>query len=304
MRLSLIAPLIALVPMLFAGPAAAQATHDMSGMDMSHMGHAQTPAAAPAEGEAGPPPVAESPTAPPPVPTDHAAERYYAPAAMAAAREVLRTEHGGMRMSKLMADLFEHQARSGDDGYRWAGEAWTGGDLNRLVIKTEGEGGVRGGVETAELQALYSRAVTRYTDLQIGLRQDVKPTPSRTYLTAGFQTLLPYWLETEGAVFLSDKGDLLGRLEGIYDLRLTQRLILQPRVELNLAAQDQPRIGVGSGLSTAELGLRLRYELKREFAPYVGVSYDRRYGRTADYARAAGRDVEATSVVVGVRAWY
>ena len=296
---------LALLPLMLAAPAAAQTMsgHDMAGMDMSH---AETPpaAASPAEPQEGPPAVAEHQTAPPPVPTDHAAERYYDPATMAAAREVLRVEHGGMRMSKVMADLFEYQSRSGGDGYRWSGEAWTGTDLNRLVIKTEGEGAVRGGVEAAELQALYSRAVTRYTDLQIGLRQDFKPTPSRTYLTAGFQTLLPYWIEAQGAVFLSDKGDLLGRIEGTYDLRLTQRLILQPRVELNLAAQDSPKIGVGSGLSTAELGLRLRYEIKREFAPYVGVSYDRRYGRTADYARAAGRDVEATSFVAGVRAWF
>ncbi|OIQ70375.1 copper resistance protein B precursor [mine drainage metagenome] len=291
--------LFALLPLMLAAPAAAQTmSHDMAGMDMSQ------PATPPAAETEGPPPVAEPEAKPPPVPTDHAAERHYDARAMAGAREVLRMEHGGMGFSKVMANLLEHQSRSGGDGYRWEGEAWTGTDLNRLVIKTEGEGAVRGGVEAAEIQALYSRAVARYTDLQIGLRQDFKPTPSRTYLTAGFQTLLPYWLETQGAVFLSDKGDLLGRIEGTYDLRLTQRLILQPRVELNVAAQDSPRIGVGSGLSTAELGLRLRYEIKREFAPYVGVSYDRRYGRTADYARAAGRDLEATSLVMGVRAWF
>lgn len=240
----------------------------------------------------------------PPGATDHAADRVYDPAAMAAAREQLRVEHGGMAVSKVMANLLEHQSRSGGDGYRWEGEAWVGGDLHRLVIKSEGEGAVRGRVEAAELQALYSRAVTRYTDLQFGLRQDFSPGPARTSLAAGAQTLLPYWVEAQAAVFLSGQGDLRGRVEATYDLRLTQRLILQPRVELNLAAQDTPRARLGAGLSTAELGLRLRYELKREFAPYVGVSYDRSYGRTADYARAAGHETHATSLVVGLRGWF
>lgn len=296
--------LLALLPALWAAPAAAQsagghADHDMSGHDMSQMDMA------PAQAEPdSPPPVAAPQTTPPPVPADHAADRLYDPAAMARAREVLRLEHGGMTFSKVMANLLEYQARPGGDGYRWEGEAWIGTDLDRLVVRTEGEGEARGGVEAAEVQALYSRAVTRYADLQLGVRHDFKPSPQRTYLAAGFQTLLPYWVEAQGTIFLSDRGDLLGRLEGAYDLRLTQRLILQPRAELNLAASNAPEIGVGSGLSTAELGLRLRYELRREFAPYVGVSYDRRYGRTADYARAAGRDVETTSFVAGLRAWF
>ena len=107
-----------------------------------------------------------------------------------------------------------------------------------------------------------------------------------------------------GAAFLSNKGDLSGRLEGSYDQRITQRLILQPRAELNLAASNDVATGVGSGLSDAELGLRLRYEIRREFAPYVGVTYDRKFGKTADYARAAGEDVEDTRLVFGVRAWF
>ena len=105
-------------------------------------------------------------------------------------------------------------------------------------------------------------------------------------------------------MFLSNKGDLLGRLEGYYDQRITQRLILQPRVEFNFEAQDVPENRIGSGLSNAELGLRLRYEIRREFAPYIGISYDRKVGDTARFARAAGEDVSNTSFVAGIRFWF
>jgi copper resistance protein B len=171
------------------------------------------------------------------------------------------------------------------------------------VVKSEGEGTRGRGVESAELQALYSRAVGVYTDVQAGVRQDFEPR-GRTYATVGFETLLPYWFDVEGAAFLSTKGELLGRLEGAYDLRLTNRLILQPRAELNFAAQDTRATGTGSGLSNAELGLRLRYEIRREFAPYVGLSWDRKVGRTADYSRALGEGVVDKSVVFGVRSFF
>ena len=247
---------------------------------------------------------AEIPQTPgPPPPADHMADRYFDPAAMAAARRQLAEEHGGGLHSKAMANLFEYQARSGSDGYRWDGEAWYGGDINRFVAKTEGEGDVRHGVERAEAQALYSRAIGPYFDLQAGVRQDFKPR-GRTYLAVGTEGLLPYWFQVAGAAFVSTKGEVLGRVEATYDLRLTQRLILQPRVELNLAAQDTAQTRTGAGLSEAELGLRLRYEIRREFAPYVGVSFDRRLGRTADYARAAGEGVSAVSFVAGVRGWF
>ena len=110
--------------------------------------------------------------------------------------------------------------------------------------------------------------------------------------------------EVEGALFLSNKGDLLARLGGYYDQRITQRLVLQPRVELNLSVQDVPENRLGSGLTNAELGLRLRYEITRQFAPYIGVSYDAKTGRTADFARADGEDPTTTSFVAGVRLWF
>lgn len=240
---------------------------------------------------------------PPPLPTDHAADGVFDPAAMARAREQLEAEHGGGTISKVMLNLGEVRVRDGESGYRWDGEAWIGGDLNRFVLKTEGEG-ADGDLDAAEAQALYSRAIGPYFDLQVGLRQDFEPTPRRTYFTVGFEGLAPYWFETEGAVFISNTGDLSARLEGTYDLRLTQRWILQPRAEVNLAARDVPELGVGSGVSNVELDLRLRYELRREFAPYVGLSFERKVGGTADFARALGEDVEATSVVFGLRAWF
>ena len=110
--------------------------------------------------------------------------------------------------------------------------------------------------------------------------------------------------EVGGAAFISEKGDILGRIEGYYDQRITQRLILQPRVELNLSAQDVPENRLGAGLTNAELGLRLRYEFVREFAPYIGVSYDAKTGRTADFARADGKSGTSTSLVAGVHFWF
>ncbi|WP_411289322.1 copper resistance protein B [Phenylobacterium sp.] len=246
-------------------------------------------------------PVGSSP--PPPPPTDNLADSIYSADQMARARDLLREEHGGARLSQVMANLAEYQSRPGGGGYRWDVEGWWGGDINRFVLKSEGEGGRREGVHEAEIQALFSRAVTRYTDLQIGLRHDLEPR-SVTYLTLGAETLFPYWFDAEGALFLSQDGDLLGRVEGSYDFRLTQRLILQPSAELEFAAQDVRASDIGSGLYSAELGLRLRYEIRREFAPYIGVSYERSLGRTADFARGNGEDVGDTRFVAGLRAWF
>jgi copper resistance protein B len=237
-------------------------------------------------------------------PSDHYADRVYQNGEMAPSRTMLHNEHGGSTSSMILFNLAEYQVRNGRDGYRWDGEAWFGKDLDRLVVKTEGEGAFREGVDSAEVQALYSRALDPYWNVQAGVRYDFKPNPSRTYATIGIEGVAPYWFETEAAVFLSNKGEVLGRVEGYYDQRLTQRLILQPRIELNLAAQDVPETRIGSGLSNAELGLRLRYEIRREFAPYIGVSYDRKVGQTADYARADGKGVKATSFVIGVRTWF
>lgn len=246
-------------------------------------------------------PPGNAPSPPPPEP--NYADRVWGRDAMAPARASLRREHGGMSFSQLMLNLAEIQFRKGRDGYRWDGEFWYGGDINRLTLKSEGEGTFREDAE-GEVQALYSRAIGPYFNFQAGARQDFRPGPDRTYATVGFEGLAPYWFEVEGALFLSDKGDMLGRLEGYYDQRISQRLILQPRVELNLSAQAVPSSGLGSGITDVEAGLRLRYEIAREFAPYVGVSWERSFGRTADFARARGEDTGGVSFVLGVRAWF
>lgn len=240
----------------------------------------------------------------PPVPTDHAAEAFYDPAVMARARAAMNKESGGMTFSQLMIDRLEYRTQKGGDGYHWEGEGWIGGDINRLAIKSEGEGNVGGALESAELQALYSHAIDPWWNIVGGVRQDFQPQPERTYATVGIEGLAPYWFEVEAQAFVSTKGDVHVRVEGSYDQRITQRLVLQPAAEVNIAAQDVPEIGVGSGLSSIELGLRLRYEFAREFAPYIGVNWERSFGDTARYARAAGERASAASLVMGIRFWF
>lgn len=240
---------------------------------------------------------------PPPAPTDHAADRVFGPAAMAEARKQLRVEHGGMRYAKVMLDEAEYRPASKGDAFAWEGELSYGGDVNRFVLSSRGEAG-SGEVHTAELQALYARAIDPYFNLEVGVRQDFQPRPRRTYAALGVSGLAPYWFEVAATAFVSDKGDVSARLEGSYDLRLTQKLILAPKLELDVNAQDVPELGLGAGLSTLEAGLRLRYEIRPEFAPYIGVFHEQSLGDTADFARAAGEDARDTRFVAGIRAWF
>lgn len=280
-----------------AAPADPHAGHAMPAPADPHAGHAT--GAAGGDRTGADLPVGAAP--PPGVIRDNLADAVFGAGPMRRARTILAEEHGGARASKVQADLLEWSPEG--HHYGWEVEGWVGGDINRFAFKTEGEGAADEGVEAAEVQLLYSRAVGRYTDVQAGLRYDLEP-KGRAYATVGFDTMFPYWFEAEGALFLSEDGNLVGRLEGSYDWRLTQRLILQPRAELEFAAQDVPELAVGSGLSSGELGLRLRYEVRREFAPYIGVSYERAFADTADFARTAGEDVSSTRFVVGLRAWF
>lgn len=241
---------------------------------------------------------------PQPIPTDHAADAFHDPAVMARARAAMIRESGGMTWSRFMLDRLEYRAGKGADGYAWEGEAWIGGDINRFAIKSEGEGEVGDRLEQAEVQALYRRAIDPWFNLEAGVRHDIRPGPERTYAVIGIDGLAPYWFDVSAMAFLSDKGDAHLRLEGSYDQRITQRLILQPAAEINIAAQDVPELGIGSGFSDIELGMRLRYEIAREFAPYVGVHWERKLGDSADYARAAWESPSRTSFVVGLRAWF
>jgi len=270
---------------------------DTRAMDQSGQGMPEMPGMAPSGGEIG--------TAPAPAPpTDHAADALFEPGEMARSREALQRENGAFSGSMILFDLAEYQARKGSDGYRWEGEAWFGGDINRLLIKSEGEGSFGKPIEDVEVQALYSRAISPFWNAHVGLRHDIVPNPSRTYAVVGVEGIAPYWFHVTGQLFLSDKGDLRARLEGSYDERITQRLIFQPRAEFNLSAQDMPAIGVGSGLSGFELGARLRYEVRKEFAPYIGVEWAKKTGDTARFARVAGEQPDAVNFVAGARFWF
>lgn len=292
-----------LAALLTAGSAHAQGHEHMHG-DMA-MPEAPPPANDPHAGHRAPPVNGPAPRGTPPSsPADHAADAYYDPAAMAAARKMLRTENGGMSASMILLDRLEYQARRGGDAYSWEGEGWFGGDIDRFAFKTDGEGEAGGRLERAELQALYSHAIDPWFNIMAGIRHDVRPGPRRSYAVIGIEGLAPYWFELSGELFLSEKGDVHARIEASYDQRLTQSLILQPQAELNFAAQDVPVLGVGSGLSDFDLGLRLRYEIVPEFAPYVGISWERRVGDSARYARLAGEDRSSTSFVAGMRVWF
>ncbi|MEX0341629.1 MAG: copper resistance protein B [Erythrobacter sp.] len=236
----------------------------------------------------------------------HAADAIWGEDAMAPARRQLAEENGGMRTGMLLIERLE--ARVGaeshsEDGYLWDTQAWYGGDLNRLVIKSEGEGEFGGSVEDAELQALYSRAISPFFDLQAGVRLDVEP-ETRGHAVIGVQGLAPYMFHVDGALFLSDRGDLTARIEGEYDQKITQSLILQPRIELEMSAQDIPERAIGAGITKIEPGLRLRYEIVPEFAPYFGVEYEAKLGETADIAKAAGKNPDGLKVLFGLRAWF
>lgn len=236
---------------------------------------------------------------------ESAADAYYDPAAMAKARAALKAGHGRQINSLIMAERLEYQSNDGDPLAVWEAQGWIGGDIQKLWLKTEGEyESSAGQFEEAEVQALYSRAISPFWELQTGLRHDAKPSPTRTYAVVGLQGLAPYWFELDSALFLSDKGDLSARFEAEYELRFTQRLLLQPRLELNLAFSEDADIGQGSGLTTADLGLRLRYEFRRELAPYIGVSWSQSFGSTKDFKRAEGEQANQLSLIAGIRLWF
>ncbi len=241
-------------------------------------------------------------------PAPEAPETYYADEvwgkeAMAPVRANMYNEHGGMISSMFLFDIAAARFRDGENGYQWDGEAWLGGDLNRIVIKSEGESYSDEEVEEAEVQAVYSRAIGPYFDFQAGVRHDFRPEPSRTYVALGFEGLAPYWNEIEGTLFISDEGNLFARFEGRYDQLITQKFVLETVGEINLSAQDIEDEGIGSGLGDAELSLRLRYEIEREIAPYLGVSWKSTFGETARLARAGGEGNDHSSLLVGLRLW-
>ena len=193
--------------------------------------------------------------------------------------------------SYLLLDQLEYRAKPGNDAWGWNAQGWLGGDRYRLWLKSEGEGETNGPAERGDVQALLARRISPYWHLQAGVRQDARPAPSRTQGVLALQGLAPYWFDVEASAFLG-KG-VSGRIEAEYDQLLTQRWILQPRGELNWTGSSDEQRGVRSGVNDIELGLRLRYEIRREFAPYFGIDWTHRIGEGSD-----------TALVLGLRAWY
>lgn len=205
----------------------------------------------------------------------------------------------------FIGDRLEYRdVANGDDNQVWDVQGWIGTDWNKFWFKSQGEDTINGGTDAAEWQGLYARLVAPFWYTQVGLRYDPRPLQERTFAVFALQGLVPYGYDIEASTFLSDEGDVSLRLEAEQDVLFTQRLILQPRVETEFAVQDVPAAGVGQGFNRIEFGLRLRYEIKREFAPYIGVAWQRALGDTADLAAAAGQDIESTAVVAGLRLWY
>ncbi|BDI61973.1 copper resistance protein B [Qipengyuania nanhaisediminis] len=278
-------------------PPALPASHSGHGAHSGHAAPADKSAPGAAPESAIPPRAFAGPR--------HAADAVWGTEAMAPSRRQLARENGGMRTGMVMAERLEARipADRGEDGFVWDGQAFFGGDIDRLVVKTEGEGAFAGAIEDAEIQALYSRAIGPFFDLQAGLRLDIEP-ETRPHLALGVQGLAPYMIHLDAALFVSDKGDVTARVEAEYDQRITQRLILQPRIEAELSAQAIPERETGAGLTHVAPGLRLRYEIVPEFAPYVGAEYEAKTGRTAELARASGEETDALVLVAGLRFWF
>jgi len=204
-----------------------------------------------------------------------------------------------------MLDRFELRSGEGEgeEGYLFDGFGYIGGDYNRLWLEVEGEGKLDGDLEAAQLQVLYSRAITPYWNLQFGLRRDFKPDPSLSYAVIGAEGLDFYWSQIEADLYVSEDGDVSSSVEIQYSEFLTQRLVIEPRFAFNAQAQDVPDLDLGSGITDYEIGVRMRYEFTREFAPYVGVSWTETVGGTADLLPPS-EDAGVFSVVAGVRFWF
>lgn len=276
----------------------------MEGMDHSQMDHSMTGDGGEASAPASPAPDMETPPPPeagsgPP----RAADAIWGADAMRASRLDLQQNHGDFNLLWFQADRAELQMRDGADGYLWDLQGYYGGTTSRFWFKSEGEGSFGEPIDDVEIQALYSRAIAPFFDVQAGIRQDLAG-PDTTYAVVGIQGLAPYMFELDAALFVSHRGDLTARLEAELDQRITQRLIVQPRAELNLSAQDVPQLGIGAGIDSFEVGIRLRYEIIREIAPYIGIEQNWRVGQSADFARAAGEDPSVTNYVVGIRLWF
>lgn len=285
-----------------APPAAAAPEADQQAQE-SHAGHDH--------GTPGPAPVPGTPeprrghveSAPPPARVD--LPPFIPPVTDAMRADAFPDVHGHAAHDRainafVLVDQLEWRSGRGADGPTWNGSGWVGGDVNRVWFRSEGES-EGSGVDDASAHVLYGRAVARWWDVVAGIRQDLQP-GAQSWLAFGVQGLAPGFFEVEATAYVSDAGQTAAHLEVEYDLLLTNRLVLQPVVEANLYGRSNAALGVGRGLSTAEAGFRLRYEVRREFAPYVGVTWAKTFGRTRDLGH--GEASGAPRLVTGVRVWF
>lgn len=283
-----------------APPAAAMdhSTMDHSSMDHSDTAHEQgDDSTGAAQRQAAP----AQPRVPIPAVTD--ADR-------AAAFPPIRhdaMQHAPSVHSLLRVDRLEHGEGRHGSSQAWEASGWIGGDINRLWLRSEGErSGERSGGRTgrADVELLYGRSISPWWDVVAGMKQDVGTGPSRSWAALGIQGLAPYKFEPAATLYLGSGGQVMAKAEVECEVLLTNRLVLQPMFEATLAARDEPERGIGRGVNKAEAGLRLRYEFSRRFAPYIGITHERRFGDSADHADARGDHARDTRWVAGIRMWF
>lgn len=212
-------------------------------------------------------------------------------------------QHGSGPNSYLLFNRLEAWDNDRGSGQAWEAKGWLGGDTSRLWLRSEGERS-RGRTGKANVELLYGRSVSPWWDVLAGVRHDFAPGDSRDWLAVGVQGLAPYNFEVSATAWLGESGRSMLGVEVEHELLLTSRLILQPMLEATAHGKADPARGTGSGLSTVEAGLRLRYEVDRRFAPYIGLAHERAFGDTAELRRAAGRPTRSTQVVAGIRFWF
>jgi copper resistance protein B len=266
-----------------------------------HAGHEGHDSHEAHEGQAGASAAANVPA--PPSPSDHAADAVHDPSVMAAAREQLYAEGGGMRSGTFAIELAELRSDSDGSSWRLEGQGWYGGDDNRVLLRFDGASDDSDRLEHARIEGLYWRAIAPWWNLVAGLRWDPRPEPSRSFLAVGATGLAPYGIELATTAYLSDEGEVEARIEAHRNLQLTRRWVLESRVTLDLSLSDVPERHIGEGIPNLEIGLRLRWEHNRRFVPYLGAEWQASFGDTAQYVAARGEDPRRLRFVAGLSAW-
>lgn len=202
----------------------------------------------------------------------------------------------------MLADRLEAWDSDAGSGFAWQGEGWIGTDLHRLWLRSSGEHH-DARIAAAEVEVLYGHSIAAWWDLVAGVRHDFRPGDARSFLALGIQGLAPQNFEVEATAYVGD-GQITARVETTYQLLFTNRLILEPHLQLQWFGEDEPQRGIGSGLASLEAGLRLRYEVRRRLAPYAGVGYQRALGETGNLRGDTGESIDDLRLVAGIRTWF